>query len=42
MTTYPPDHLTSLTTFYSKALLLKWVMPVKDQYYEYEDEYEYE
>ena len=36
--TWPLIHLTSLATFYSKILLLKWVMPVKE-YHEYEDEY---
>jgi len=35
--TWPFIYLTSLATFYSKTLLLKWVMPVKE-YYEYEDE----
>ena len=28
--TWPLIHLTSLATFYSKTLLLKWVMPVKE------------
>ena len=37
--TWPLIHLISLATFYSKTLLLKWGMPVKE-YYEYEDEYE--
>ena len=35
--TWPLIDLTCLTTFYSKTLLLKWVMPVKE-YYECEDE----
>jgi len=39
--TWPLIHLTSLATFSSKILLLKWVMPVK-KYYEDKDEYEYE
>ena len=30
--TWPLIHLTSLATFYSKTLLLKWVMPVKEYY----------
>ena len=37
--TWPLIHLTSLATFYSKSLFLKWVMPVKE-YYEYEYEHE--
>jgi len=37
MTTYPLD---KPSYFYLKALLLKWIMPVKEYYYEYEDEYE--
>jgi len=35
--TWPLIRLTSLATFYSKTLLLKWVMPAKEYYkYEYE------
>ena len=33
--TWPLIHLTSLATFYSKTLLLKWVIAVKE-YYKYE------
>jgi len=33
--TWPLIHLTSLTTFSSNILLLKWIIPVKE-YYEFE------